>query len=239
MQGKGSSLSSDEVDPFRASPKHPLDVLRHNRHDCTWLPQPLPLLLNSNEEHEFPPSPEPDVEDEYKMEMTSKQILRLLTRWDPLVHYSTWLQLLKMAMNDAATARKMLAMRLYERNILKDIRHILLAADMDKPSRHVETSKQRYNTLCNQLRSITLLGTSYPMIAVLNVVDVLKYWQMTYDGDSTASGSSSQTNENGGMKRIPDIVPLNDDHVVVAPPKFGLQIRSDFCDRLFVLSMYV
>jgi len=105
-----------------------------------------------------------------------------------------------MAMNDAATAS------LPERNILKDLRHILLAAHMHIPSRHVEISEKRYNTLCNQLGTITLLRMFYPMLAVLNVVDVLKYWHMTYDDDSTASGSSSQANECGGMKRMPDIV---------------------------------
>jgi hypothetical protein len=61
-----------------------------------------------------------------------------------------------------------------ERNILKDLRHILLAAHMHIPSRHVEISEKRYNTLCNQLGTITLLRMFYPMLAVLNVVDVLK-----------------------------------------------------------------
>lgn len=59
------------------------------------------------------PSPEPDVEvGEGTMKMTWKQILSLLTRWDPLIQYSIWLQLLKLAVNDPATARKMLARRL-------------------------------------------------------------------------------------------------------------------------------
>ena len=89
------------------------------------------------------------------MQMTWKQILQLLTRCDPLVHYSKWLHQLESAMNDAATARKMLAMRLPERNILKDLRQILLAANSDIPIRHFEASKQRYNTLCNQLGTIT------------------------------------------------------------------------------------
>jgi len=74
-------------------------------------------------------------------------------------------------MDDAATAHKMLSMRLPERNILKDQRQILLAANMDIPSRHVQTSKQRYNTLCNKLGTLTLLRMSYPMLAVLNVLD--------------------------------------------------------------------
>jgi len=71
--------------------------------------------------------------------MIWKEIVRLLTGWDPFVHYSTRLQLLEMAMDDAATAHKMLAMRRTERNILKDLRHILLSADMDISRRHVQT----------------------------------------------------------------------------------------------------
>jgi len=86
----------------------------------------------------------------------------------------------------------MLAIRLPERNILKDLRRIFLALDADIPSTRVETLKQRYITLCNQLRTIPLMGMSYAPLAVLNVVDLLKYWHMTYDADSS-QGSSSQT----------------------------------------------
>jgi len=78
-------------------------------------------------------------------------------------------------MNDTTTAHKMLAMRLPKRNILKDLRETLLAADKDIPSTHAATTRQRYNTLCNQLGKIKLLGMSYPLFAVLNVVDLLKY----------------------------------------------------------------
>ena len=94
----------------------------------------------------------------------------------------------------------MLAMRLPERNILKDLRRILLAANEDTQSTHVGTPGQRYNMLCNKLGKITLLGMSYPLLAVLNVVDLLKYWHMTYDADrSQASVSSStQTTTNAG-----------------------------------------
>jgi len=129
-----STFSSEEVHLFRSSREHPLDFLWQDRHDCNWL---QPLFLNGNEKQEFPPfplaygvvaspSPEPHVEEEETMLMTWKEILLLLTNWGPLVHYSTWLQLLELAMNDAATAREMLAMRLPERNILKDLRQILL-----------------------------------------------------------------------------------------------------------------
>jgi len=187
MWGEDSSFSSDEVRLVRAFREHPLDFLQQDRHDCIWL---QPLLFPGNQ---------PDVEEEETTHMTSKQILRLLTGWYPLVHYSTWLKLLEMAMKGTATAREMLAMRLPDRNILKDLRQILFAADSDIPSTHVETYKQRYNTLCNKLGTISLLGMSYPILAVLNVVDVLKYWHMAYDEEfpTTASGSSSRRNERG------------------------------------------
>jgi len=73
-------------------------------------------------------------EDEKTMRITGKQILQLLTLWDPLIHHSTWLRQLHMAMNDVATAHNMLAMHLPERNILKYLRQILLAAVKDIPS---------------------------------------------------------------------------------------------------------
>ena len=57
------------------------------------------------------PSPEPDVEEE-TMCLSWKQILRLLTRWDPFTHYSNWLSKLQLAMDVTTTAHKMLAMRL-------------------------------------------------------------------------------------------------------------------------------
>ena len=56
---------------------------------------------------------------------------------------------------------------------------------MDIPSTHVETTRQRYITLCNQLGKINLLGMSYSLLAILNVVDLLKYWHMKYDADSS------------------------------------------------------
>jgi len=70
--------------------------------------------------------------------------------------------LLELGMNDASTGRKMLDMRLPERNILNDLRQIFLAANSDIPRIHVETYKQRYNKLCNQLDTITLLMMFYP-----------------------------------------------------------------------------
>ena len=83
--------------------------------------------------------------------MTWKQILRLLTRWDPVLHYSTWLRELESAMNDVPTAHRKLDLCQPVRNILTDLRLMLLAADMDIPSSHVDTTRQRYITLCNQL----------------------------------------------------------------------------------------
>ena len=81
------------------------------------------------------------------MRKSWKKILQLLTRWDALIHYSARLRQLELALNDVATAHKVLAMRLLERNISKDLRQILLAADEDIPSTHVETPRQRYITL--------------------------------------------------------------------------------------------
>jgi len=97
-------------------------------------------------------------------------------------------------MNDPPTAHKMLAMRVSEPNILKDLRQILLAADKDIPSTRLATTKQRYITLCNQLGTVKLLGMSYPLFAEFNVVNFLKYWHMTYEADSSqATGSSSSS----------------------------------------------
>ena len=91
------------------------------------------------------------------------------------------------------TAHKKLAICQPERNILNDLRQIFLAVDMDIPTSHVETTKQRFITLCNTLRTVPLIGMSYPLLAVLNVVDVLKYWHMKYDADDSSEPSSSQT----------------------------------------------
>jgi len=79
-----------------------------------------------------------------------------------------------------------------ERNILNDLRPILLAADMDIPSSVVETTRQRYITLCIQLGKFNLLRMCNPLPAVLNVVDLLKYWHMNYDAECSQA-SSSQT----------------------------------------------
>ena len=78
---------------------------------------------------------------------------------------------------------------------IEDLWQILLVANSDNPSRELVTSKQRYNTLCIQLGTISLLGMYYTILAVLNVVDVLKYWQMAYDEeDSTTDHLPGQTN---------------------------------------------
>jgi len=70
-----------------------------------------------------------------------RQILRLLTRWDPLIRYTAWLHDLEAAMNDRPTAHKMLAIEQSERNILSDLREILLAGVKGIPSMHVDTTK--------------------------------------------------------------------------------------------------
>jgi len=64
----------------------------------------------------------------------------------------------------------MLAIDQPERKILKDIREIMLAAYTTFPSTFVESSKQRFLTLYNQLSKVNLFGMSYPLLAVLNVV---------------------------------------------------------------------
>jgi len=139
-----STFSIDEVRLVRSPREHPLDFLRLDRHDCVW----LPTLVNSIGKYDFHHL-EPDVEEEETMRMSWKQIVLLLTRWDPFMHYSTWLRQLDLAINHVVTAYKMLDMRLPERNILKDLRRILLAANEDTQSTHVGTPGQRYNKLCN------------------------------------------------------------------------------------------
>jgi len=57
-------------------------------------------------------------------------------------------------MNDITIAHEMLAMRLPERNILKDLRQILLVAVKYISSTRVATTRQRYNRLCNQLGTV-------------------------------------------------------------------------------------
>jgi len=133
------------------------------------------------------PHPAPNAEEEEDIVLLSwRQILRLVTTWDPLFQHTAWLHELEVAMNDSPTAHKMLAMEKPERNILTDLREILLAADTDIPSSHVDTTKQRFLTLCNQLGKVNLLGMSYPLLAVLKFVELLKYWHMKYDADDSA-----------------------------------------------------
>ena len=55
--------------------------------------------------------PEQDLEEEEEaMCLSWRQILRLLTRWDPLIQYTTGLHQIEAAMNDPPTAHKILAM---------------------------------------------------------------------------------------------------------------------------------
>jgi len=126
-----------------------------------------------------------------------RQILRLLTRWDALIRYTEWLHELEAAMNDRPTSHKMLAMKQPERNILTDLREILLAADTDNSSSHVDTTRQSFLTLCNELGTLKLLVMSYPLLAVLNVVDLLKYWHMNYDADDDDESSRASRSQKG------------------------------------------
>jgi len=63
---------------------------------------------------------------------------RLLTEWDPFFQYTAWLHKLEAAINDRPTAHKMLVMEQPERNILTDIRKILLSEDTDIPISHID-----------------------------------------------------------------------------------------------------
>jgi len=141
------------------------------------------------------PHPAPNAEEEEDTVLLSwRQILRLLTRWDPLIQYTAWLHELEAAMNDRPTAHKMVAMDQPERNIFKDLREILLAADTTIPSTLVESTKQRFLTLCNQLSKVKLLGMTYPLLAVLKIVELLKNWHVKYAADADSSQAScSQT----------------------------------------------
>ena len=141
------------------------------------------------------PHPATNAEEKDRELLSWRQILRLLTRWDPLIRYTAWLHELEAAMNYRPTAHKVLAMEQPEHNILADLREILLAADTDIPSSHVDTTRQRFVTLCNQLGTVNILGMSYPLLAVINVGDLLKYWHMKYDADDDvrSQASCSQT----------------------------------------------
>ena len=195
-----ASFSIDEVRLIRSPREHHLDFLRVDWHGCVW----LPTLANCIGKYIHHSSTQPDVEgEEDKMRISCQQIRLLLAWWDPLIHYSTQLPQLDLVINDVATAHKILAMRLPQRNILKDLRPILLAADEANQRTHVETTTQRYSTLHNQLGKIKLLGMSYPLLVVFNVVDRLKYWHVTYDADSSqgSGSSSSQETRNAGSFR--------------------------------------
>jgi len=89
----------------------------------------------------------------------------------------------------APTAHKMLAMDQPEREVLKDLRRILQAADTTIPSTRVESSKQRFLTLCNSIGNVLLIGMSYPLLAVLNVVDLLRSRHGAREASSSQPGS--------------------------------------------------
>ena len=87
------------------------------------------------------PNLEPDVEEEEDTVLLSwKQILLLLTRWDLLIRYSTWLHHIHLAMDHSPTTHILLAMCEPERKILNDQREISLAADIDIPRSHIDRS---------------------------------------------------------------------------------------------------
>ena len=131
-------------------------------------------LLSNYLDPDFP-QPATNAEEDDTILLSWRQILRLLTRWDQLIRYTAWLHELEAAVNERPTEHKILATEQPERNILSDLREILPAMDTDIPSSHVDTTRQRFLTLCNQLGSVILLGISYPLLAVLNVVEQFKY----------------------------------------------------------------
>jgi len=116
------------------------------------------------------------VEEEDTVLLSWRQTLGLLTGWDFSIQYTAWLHELEAAMNDRLTAHKMLAMDQPEREVLKDLRQILLAADTTIPSTRVESSKQSFLSRCNTIGSVPLIGMSYPLLDMLNVVDLLRSW---------------------------------------------------------------
>ena len=93
-------------------------------------------------------------------------------------------------MNDLPTAHKMLAMCEPERDVLKDLRQVLLAADTTIPSSHVATVNDCYIMLCNTLVTISSIGMAYPLLAAINVVDLLSYWHMKYNAECSQASSS-------------------------------------------------
>jgi len=117
-----------------------------------------------------------------------------LTRWDSLIYYSNWLSQIQFAMDDIATTQNMLAMRLRERNFLKDLRRYLIAAETDIPTTRVEKGKQREITLCKQCGTLPSIGMSYPLLAVLNILEILKHLHMTCDALSSEAISSQTGN---------------------------------------------
>jgi len=115
-------FNSHEFRIFWAPSELPLDFLLGDRHASLRLQSPA----NCNGKQDFTqPSPKPVVEEEEEEEdeeiirISWKQILQLLTKWDPLIHYSACLSQLELDMNVTTTVHKILAMRLPEQNILK------------------------------------------------------------------------------------------------------------------------
>ena len=72
-----------------------------------------------------------------------------------------------------------------------------------------DTTRQRFLTLCNQLGKVNLRGMSYPLLAVLNVVELLKYWHMKYDADDDDSSQTpcSQTGRCHSSPAVCNIAP--------------------------------
>jgi len=93
------------------------------------------------------PSPEPDLEEEEKtMCLSWRQILRLLTRRDPLIQYTTWLDQLEAAINVPRQHTKCRP-RVFARGMfLNKCVGSCFSADTTNHSTYVETVNECYVT---------------------------------------------------------------------------------------------
>jgi len=75
-----------------------------------WEEEENARLLASFLEPEVP-HPEPNAEEvKNTVLLPWRKILRLLTRWDPLIQYTVWLHELEAAMNDRPAVHKIMTM---------------------------------------------------------------------------------------------------------------------------------
>jgi len=111
-------------------------------------------------------------------------------------------------MNDPPSAQKCWAF-VFPRNVLKNLRLILLAADTTIPSTYVEMVNERDIALCNTLGTVPLIGMSYPLLAVLKLIDLLRYSHMNYDAEFSQLRPPRQgaDGNNHGVLSLPILLP--------------------------------